>query len=68
MEFQGRLIKILSAAGVRFLLAPIMGTLVTGLGSPVGLSQHVFSLQAVEHERRLWTRTKNQGWGPCGSK
>lgn len=44
MEFQGRLIKILSAAGVRFLLAPIMGTLVTGLGSPVGLSQHVFSL------------------------
>lgn len=55
MEFQDRGIKIIAAAGVEFLLVPIMGTLVKILGISVGLSQHVFGLQAVEHERRSWT-------------
>lgn len=48
MEFQDRVMKIVSAAGVEFPLVPILGTLVKCLGIPVGLSQHVFGPQAVQ--------------------
>lgn len=34
--------KTIAGAGVRFLINPIMGTLVTGLGNPVELGQHAF--------------------------